>query len=104
MLQASEHVYSNDTQHDPALLADSYAAPASGLVEDFQLAMEDAKRAIAEDPLLKRPAIVGVPDDDFSSRLNFRSENWDELDSESLARELMSKTTATVLDIDDYRS
>lgn len=83
------------SQQSPWAMDAANDLPTSTQAEEFQLALKDAKRTMAEDPLLKHPGVVGLPNDDFTSRLNFRSDAWEELKLQALSSELVVKVAAT---------
>ncbi len=66
--------------------------------EEFQLALQDAKRAMAEDPMLKRPGLIGLPDDDLSLQPHFYGKSWDELELQTLSEDQIAKVSATSFD------
>jgi len=99
MLSEIDDITYIEAKHNllPANMHDDRNA-SSALAEDFQLALADAKRAMAQDPSLKRPGMVGLPDNDFSAQLNLRSVSWDENELQAIARELLVDVTATSFD------
>lgn len=103
MLDTSNDSFFNGVQQIPGVLDVPDDTPPSTQTEDFRLALEDAKRAMLEDPLLKRPATIGLTDDDFSSRPYFRRDSWDEFELQFIHREIMSRVVTTFFDTDDYR-